>query len=757
MNDNTPALGRDPDHRRLPVAVTQRDRALARPAGTALSLEFGGQEPPAGGDDEINLLDYWRIILKRRWSILSVLLAVVTAVVAITLMSTPIYRATATAQIERAAMKVVDVEGLTPAESPGDRDFYQTQYELLRSRALAQRVISQHNLGSNPVFIAQGEPSPLGRLLGLLGSGDNGAPVGAESMQTAYINRLLDNLSIEPVRNSRLVRVHYDSPDPRFSAVVANALVEAFIATNLERRFDASSYAKTFLEDRLEQLKVRLEDSERQLVAFAQEEGIINVDDRQSLVSRTLGEVSTSLSQAEQDRIRAESRHGSAAMGNGEGIPEVLESPIIQTLKGTKAKLDAEYQEKLMVFQPGYPAMQRLRGQIDEVQRQIDREVANIRAAIASEYQSALRREEALRNRLDEMKTESLNLQGRSIQYNILKREVDTNRELYEGLLQRYKEIGVAGGVGTNNVTIVDRAEVPRSRFKPSLTLNLAVGLMLGLMLGVLLAFLLEHMDDTIKNPEDLERVLRLPVLGVIPKVKAAQARSELKDPRSAFAEAYRSVRTALQFASDHGVPRTLFVTSSVAGEGKSTTALTLAENFAQLGKRTLIIDADLRNPSLHKSLKMKNVMGLTNYLVGEAKPPQVLRQAGNDKLFCITSGPLPPNPAELLASPRMASILALAAEKFDQVIIDGPPVLGLADAPILANVADGTLLVVEAGSTRQGYAKGAVKRLHAARAALVGAMLSKFNSRQAGYYYGGYGDYYYYGSGNKAGLLTKA
>jgi polysaccharide biosynthesis transport protein len=754
MNDLTPDMGHDSD-RRLPV-VAPRGRALARPAATALSLDFARQEQ-AAGDDEINLLDYWRIILKRRWSILAVLVAVLTAVVAITLMTTPIYRATATAQIERTAMKVVDVEGLTPAESPGDRDFYQTQYELLRSRALAQRVISQLNLGSHPAFIAQGEPSPLGRLLGLLSTGNDSDPASTEATQTAHINRLLNHLSIEPVRNSRLVRVHYDSPDPRFSAIVVNAVVEAFIATNLERRFDASSYAKTFLEDRLEQLKVRLEDSERQLVAFAQRQGIVNVDERQSLVARTLGEVSSSLSQAEQDRIRAESRHRSAAVGNGGGIPEVLESPIIQTLKGTKAKLDAEYQEKLLVFQAGYPAMQRLRGQIDEVQRQIDREVANIRAAISSEYQSALRREEVLRERLEEMKTESLNLQGRSIQYNILKREVDTNRELYEGLLQRYKEIGVAGGVGTNNVTMVDRAEVPRGRFKPSLALNLAVGLMLGLMLGVLLAFLLEHIDDTIKTPDDLERALRVPVLGVIPKVRAANARLELKDPRSAFAEAYRSVRTALQFSSDSGVPRTLFVTSSVAGEGKSTSALTLAENFARLGKRTLIIDADLRNPSMHRALRLKNGIGLTNYLVGKAKPPQLLRQTGIDKLFCITCGPLPPNPAELLASPRMASLLALAAQKFDQVIIDGPPILGLADAPILANLADGTLLAVESASTRHGYARGAVKRLLAARAALIGTLLTKFDARHAGYQYGGYGDFYYYGGGGKAGLLTKA
>lgn len=750
MNKIAHNANQGPD-RRLPVPSAARTTALARPMQAPLSLDLGDGH---GGDDEINLLEYWRIILKRRWVVLAVVAAVVTATIALTLLTTPIYRATAVIQIDRGEMKVVDLEGVVPTESLGDRDFYQTQYELMRSRALALRVISQLNLAGNPAFTGQGPQSPLGKLTAML----RGNPGDAAETPTeaSLVGRFLAGLSIEPVRNSRLARIHFDSPDPRFSAIVSNAVAEAYIASNLERRFDASSYAKTFLEDRLDQLKVRLEESERELVAFAQREGIVSVDERQTLVSRNLGEISTALGQVQQERIRLESRHSVAASGNGEGIPEVLGSAIIQSLKGTLGTLRAEYQEKLLVYQPGYPSMQRLSEQMVEVQRQIDREVANIRTAIINEYQSALRREEVLLARLEEIKAESLDLQGRSIQYGILKREVDTNRELYDGLLQRYKEIGIAGGVGTNNVSIVDRAE-PGFRFKPSMTRNAALGLLAGLMIGVLLAFLLEHLDDTIKTPDDLERNLRLPVLGVIPKVKASNARTELKDPRSAFAEAYRSVRTALQFASDHGVPRTLFVTSPVAAEGKSTTALTLAENFAHLGKRTLLIDADLRNPSLHKALRMKNGVGLTNYLVGEAKPPQLLRQTGVDKLFCITSGPLPPNPAELLASPRMASILALAGQKFDQVIIDGPPVLGLADAPILANLADGTLLAVEAGSTRIGYAKGAVKRLVAARAALIGTVLTKFDARQAGYEYGGYGDYYYYGSGTKAGLLTRS
>ncbi|KFN46771.1 hypothetical protein N790_08115 [Arenimonas malthae CC-JY-1] len=727
-------------------------QALALSRQQALSLDLRAGEP-AADSDEINLLDYWRIIVKRRWTVLATLgIVVVTALVG-TLLMTPIYRASTTVQIERDTIKVVEVEGFTPTESPADRDFYQTQYELLKSRSLAQRVISQLNLANDPVYLEMSRPSPW---RALLGGGDDEeetlTAAEADSREDAKMSRMitgfLANLSIEPVRNSRLVRVHYDSPDPAYSQRVVNAVAEAYIAANLERRFDASSYAKTYLEDRLQQLKLKLEDSEKQLVEFAQREKIVDANDGSSLSTQSLGELNSAVAKAQDERIRAEARWRQAEAATGMGLASVLDSSIVQTLQETRAKLQAEYQDKLRVFKPAFPEMQQLKAQIDELDKQLGAEVANIKASIRAEYQAALAQEQLLKAQVGALKDEVLDLQSRSIQYNILKREVDTNRQQYDALLQRYKEIGIAGGVGTNNISIVDRAEVPTNKHKPRLALNLAVALLLGLFGGVLLAFVFEHLDDTLKSPEDVEKQMGLSVLGVIPMLKAPMTPAKaLEDPRSAFAEAYRSVRTALQFSTDTGVPRCLLVTSASPSEGKSTTALTLAKNFAQLGKRVLIIDGDLRNPSLHRSLDKPNDIGLSNYLAGAAKATEVIHATDSPHLMFMPTGPLPPNPAELLMGPKMLSLISIASEKFDQVIIDGPPVMGLADAPILANMASGTLLVVEAGETRISLARNALKRLYAARAHVIGALLTKFSAKHAGYAYG-YGGYNYYSYG---------
>lgn len=748
-----------PDHGLRPAHPPEPGRAVGQPRPHGLSTELRHAEA-AADEDEIDLLDYWRVIVKRKWTVLGTLALVFTTALVATLLTTPIYRATSVLQIERDTVRVVQVEGLTPVESPGDKDFYQTQYELLRSRGLAQRVVGQLDLANNAVFQRMTTPSPLGQLIGTaLASLPGQTPAEPltgervlEAADSGRVSAFLDFLTIEPVRNSRLVNINFDSPDAAFSARVVNALAEAFIAANLERRFDASSYAKTYLEDRLQQLKQRLEDSESQLVGFAREEGIVNIDDRESLVGRNLAEMNAALSKVQDERIRAEAKWRQTQATTSMGLPDVLASKLIQELQAKRAELAAEYQDKLRVFKPGYPLLNQIRGQLDELDRQIRTEVDNVKAAIAAEYQTASSQERLLRSRVDELRTEVLDLQQRSVRYNILKREVDTNRELYDGLLQRYREIGIAGGVGTNNISVVDRAEVPNGKFKPRLTLNLALGLLLGLFGGVLLAFLFEYLDDSIKSPEDVEKLLALAVLGVIPKLRSGNPEQALADPRSAFAEAYRSLRTALQFSTEQGVPKSLLVTSSVPTEGKTTTALTLARNFAQLGRSVLLIDTDLRNPSLHKALGADNSVGLSNYLAGAAAVGDILRPADQPLLTIVTSGPLPPNPAELLAGPKLLSLLTLAAERYDQIILDGPPVMGLADAPVVANITAGTLLVVEAGSTRLGQAKAATKRLHASRARIVGVLLTKFHARQAGYGYGyGYGSYGYYAYGGPA------
>jgi capsular exopolysaccharide synthesis family protein len=753
VDDQLPvgANGEDP---RLPIRRSPEQGMLTlRPAGMALDLF----EEPKKDEDEIDLLAYWQILQKRRWLVLGVLASILALTLLVTLLTPPVYRATTTLQIDREAAQIVQVEGMEAPEAANSGDFYQTQYELLQSRALAERTVDTLKLADSGTVRNLAKHSWFSRFVQALRPRTNEeAAAGAEQARTQALGEAVavvqDGLTVDPVRNSRLVKVSFDSGNPVFSARVVNAMAEGFIAQQLERKFDASSYAKKYLEDRLRQLKTKLEESERQLVSFAQKEHIVNVgvgDGEQSLVSQNLSELNTQLADAQAQRIRAEARWREASASSGAALPaDMLQNSIIRTLQQQRAELQGQYQQKLQVFKPDYPEMKQLEGQIAELDKQISGELRNIRASVRSEYTAAQGQENLLLSKIDALRNQTLDVDNRSIQYNILKREVDTNRQLYDALLQRYKEVGIASGVGTNNVSIVDRALPPNSRFKPNLPLNLAIGLLLGAMLGVLSAFVLEFMDQTLKTPQDVEQRLRLSVLGIIPRLKKQEVPAQaLRDLRSAFSEAYRSVRTALQFSTDSGVPRVLLVTSAGPSEGKSTTAWSLARNFAQLGKRTLLIDGDLRNPSLHKVAEVRGEIGLSNLLSGAANINEAVQDTDDPRLKIVLAGPLPPNPAELLAGSKLISLLTVAAESYDQVVIDGPPVLGLADAPILANASAGTLLVVEAGRTRIQAAQMAVKRLLVARARIIGVVLSKYTAQHhgAGYGYGSYG-YYAYG-----------
>ena len=749
------------------------DRRAALPAYRAgvpargmpsLSLEMQEERH----DDEINLLAYWHILLKRKWLVLSVVIGVVALTLLKTLTTTPIYRATAVLQIEKEGMQVVQMGGVQPGDFGGwDPEFLQTQYELLQSRSLAERVANELDLNRESLGRLY-QPGWFGRMLALLrpksSKEDAEKQVASVSSQDAKdelraaASVISGGLSVDPVRDSRLVSINYDSPSPEFSAKVANAVAEGFIAAGLERRFGATSYAKTYLEDQLKLTKAKLEESERKLVEFAQKENLVNTGENgQSLATQNLTQLNAALAAAQDQRIRAQARWRQASSGP---MPaDMIGNSNIRTLQQQKAQLQSTYQQKLQTFKPDYPEMLQLKGQIDELGRQIAQEAGSVRASVKAEYDAASAQERMLMGQIAALRSEALSVDSRSINYNILKREADTNRQLYDSLLQRYKEVGVAGDVRANNISIIDRAEVPGGRFKPNLVLNLAIGLLLGGMLGVLAALLLEFLDDTLKTPDDIEQKLKLPVLGVIPKLGPKESVVAMAaDSRSAFSEAYRSVRTALQFSTDHGVPKTLLITSAGPGEGKSTAAVLLARNFAQLGKRVLLIEADLRSPSLHRVLGLRGKdVGLSNLLSGACSAADATLATDDERLSVILAGPLPPNPAELLAGSKMVSLLTVAAERYDQVIVDSPPVLGLADAPILANAMDGTLMVVNSAKTKINAAQAALKRLLHARARVVGALLSKYDARAAGYGYGygyKYESYYAYGGNPR---LTKS
>lgn len=746
----------------LPTPIGPRNQQLAPldPRMHALSTLVRGAD--ASEEADFDLLKYWHVIVKRKWTVLSMFVIVLLTGIMMTMLQTPMYRATATIQIERDNIRVVSVPGVEPLDSAFDYEFYETQFQLLRSRSMAEKVAAGLD-PEDPVFAVMGAPSPLGKLFKMVMGFDRnqGGTLDPEAKRRQLVSLVRSGLSVEPVKGSRLVRIHFDSPDAALSAKIANTVAESFIESNMDRRVDNSAYARKFLEDRLEQVKLKLQDSEKALAEYAQREQIINIEGRETLMSGDLAALNSALTSARQERIDAEAR-----LRQGGGIaayshPLMLENPGIQALRSTRGKLEAEYQEKLLIYKPGYPLMVQLKSQVEQIDKQLEAEVTLIKSGLQAAYNAARDKEQMLQEQVDKVAKTVLELQGRTTNMTLLQREVETNSQLYDALLQRYKEIGITANVDANNVSIVDSALKPGGPFSPDVMRSVLLAAASGLVIGVLLAFLFEYLDDTLKRPDEIEKLLGIGVLGVIPKLDGISPEDASLDQRSAFSEAYRSVRTSLQFSTEAGVPRCLLVTSASAGEGKTTTALTLARNLAQLGRRVLLIDGDLRNPSLHRVLGCDNAIGLSNFLAGGIKPAAAIKPTKTLRLTFIPSGPLPPNPAELLAGPKMVSLLSLAAEKFDQVIIDGPPIMGLADSPILANLSSGTLLVVESGGTRVATAKEALKRLIGARAHVVGALITKFDARSAGYGYGYGGDYggyqyYAYGGGGSQPRLGK-
>lgn len=735
----------EPDHQ-LVLAEMQKKLQRYEEAMTTMSAE---QED----EDVIDLREYWNVLVRRKWTVIITVFLLLVGTVIATSMMTPMYRATTVMQIERSDGKVLQYKGVEAEEGRYSQDFYQTQYELLKSRALAARVIDQLGLQDSGDFQADEDPGVIAGMIGGLKQGisamlskakdKDAQSAESEALPPDLESAFLASLSVKPVRNSRLVQLSYESPDPKEAALIINTLASSFVDMTLERRFDASTYAKGFLEERIKQVRADLEDSEAALATYNQERGIINQNDKLGILMDKLKEMNNTLVRVESSRIEEESKFQEMIKATDASMAQILDSPVVQALKERKTNLRTEYQELLKIYKPAYPKMVQLENQIKQVDEDIGKEVANIRSAIKIKYQAKLREEAKLTESIAATRTEIMSLQQRTTDSQTLTREVDTNRELYDGLLQRMKEVGVAAGITTNNISIIDRARVPTTKFKPSMRKNLLMAIMLGLFGGVLLAFLFESLDDSIKSSADLERIVNKPIFGVIPLVSSKEASEydsvslyAYRSPTSAFAEAYRSMRTALMFSTSEGAPRVMHFTSVNAGEGKTTSATSMAVNFTQTGGNVLLIDADLRNPNLHKVFDLPNHAGLTNYLAGEMKPAEVARKTEVERLYVIPSGPVPPNPAELLSGARMLDLVSLSNKRFDYVIIDGPPVLGLADALILADIAQATLLVVSANDTRKAAVEAGLKRLQHSRANVLGMVLTRYQMNKAGYGY---------------------
>lgn len=694
--------------------------ALGQPAASA--LEQGGLTRTFNPTEIFRVLNKWKLLILAV-SIVGPLIAL-----GLSLATTPMFETSSQIQINQEDPVVVPGAQSAKPFLINGQEFLATQVGLLGSRALAQRVVDAKRLANDPAYAGQGS--------------------GAAQRRDQATERLRSQARIEPMRESRLVNIIIRSPDPAMAAALADSYAEQFIASNLDRDFEATSYARKFLEDRINSTRIKLEDTERELVNYAARQGIVELGGAggdqgakaASLEASTLIELNSELAKARSDRITAEQRYRRSA--GGSATTESVNNPVLQDLTGKRASAQAEYQEKLAIFLPGLPAMVALKERINTLEREIALARGNVGSAARLDYGSAVARERELQSRVDGMKGKVLDLRSRSIQYTILQREVDTNRALYDALLQKYKEVGVSGGVGSNKVSIVDRARVPRKPVSPRVAVNVMLGLLAGLLLGLGGAFLLEFIDDTIKMPDDVRSKLRMTLLGIMPTVEdAVEFKDEIADPKSDLIEAAHSLRTSLQFATGHGMPRSLLVTSSRPGEGKSSVTLALATSLARLGKRVLIIDADMRKPTFYVgSASRKDTPGLSNVLSADVVLSAVTHRSVVEHLSIVSAGPTVPNPAALLSEGGFAKMLETASADFDHVIVDGPPVMGLADAPLMGSATEGAVIVVEASSAHRSAILASVARLVSANTRVLGVVLNKFESRR-----NGYGDTYSY------------
>lgn len=735
----------------------EKDRALDKPRQYDLTSQQPVYYSSGTPEEEVHLRDYLNIILRRKWVVLTFLIAIVTTVTIGTFLKKPLYKSAITVKIEKENPNILafkDVVGLERTEE----DYYQTQYKVLKSRNLAKRVIRTLNLAVHPEFSVPEEEKENSLASRELLAQDS--PLEDVSISSQLIDRFLDRIDVVPLQKSRLVNVSFVSYDPQLSARAADAIGEAFIDLNIESKFEATHQARAWLEKQLEVMKAKVEQAEEKLNEYAAKNQIIFLEktddkgkgtDSESIVSKKLSELSTEMTAATAERISREALYREIHSGEQDSSSVVMNNPLIMELKKSYAALEAEYNELLKTYKPDYPKMVRLKEHATQVKKKIDQETKKVVASVRKDYEVAVKRENQLKATLDSQKKEALDLNQRAIQYQILKREADTNKELYNGLLQRLKETGVSASLTASNIQVLDNAEVPKDPFKPNKTLNIFLSLIVGLFGGIGLAFFTEYLDRSIKTPEDIEKKVSLPPLGLVPHYPGSKESLPVEyishsDGRSPIAEAYRSIRTFILLSTGGKPPRILMVTSPERSAGKTTTSINTAISLTKSDVKVVLIDADMRKPRLHRVFELENTKGLSTFLSGNAEFDDGLIQPTTiDNLDIIAAGPVPPNPAELLTSYRFQDLLHGLYPLYNFIVIDTPPVLGIADPLIISSRTDGVIMVVRSGQTSKEAVHEAKRLLLSVNAKILGVVLNSVDQGAMRYsYYYNYYKYYY-------------
>lgn len=723
--------------------------------------------------EEKHVFDYLRVVYRRRWIALPVFLVVFVVGAVNAFRETPVYQARAQLLIQKDAPSVARLDQVFQAENSWyDSDFYQTQLRILQSRSLARRVIDDLHLWSAKKLGNGPEPKASISLSALFWRATSGvidlvqkpfatqpppAPVAVEQTpaegetagQSARIDEFLGGLSVVPVRNSQIVEIRYASSDPVFAAQGANGAAKAYIQQTMEFKFSASKDAADWLSERLAEQRKAVEATESALQAYKEKNGGVSITDGASnIVVQRLTELNSALTKAKTERINKEAAYNqlkaAEAAGTLDSFPTILANEYVQKLRMDLSDLQRQQAQLADRYGERHAEVIKNRTAIQGAEAKLRSELSKIVESVHSEYQAALSQEQSLQSALDGQKTEALSLNRKGIEYGVLQREADSNRQIYESLMQRTKETGITSESRTTNVRVVDSAVTPREPVSPNVSHELTVSLGMSLFFAVAVAFGLEYLDNRIKTPQEVKAHLGVPFLGMVPSVGKDEKSSG--DPLLSravpanFAEAFKSIRTNVLFSSAEDGMRSIVVTSSGPGEGKSIVSSNIAVALAQAGQRVLLIDGDMRRPRVHEIFGIEQEPGLSNVLTDVSKPADAIRRCPTvHGLWLLSSGHIPPNPAELLGSHRFRDFMGSLETHFDWVVIDSPPVLVVTDSSIVGNQASGVVFVVGSDKTSRQAARAAVEQLDAANARIIGSVLNRVNLARHQYYYSAY------------------
>lgn len=697
-----------------------------------------GDYRPVGGFSAVAIL---AAIYRSRFWVAGIIVGMLLIGIIFTLLTTPIYEASATVQADQDNERILASESQDTVASVMDaKRFLQTQLDILRSESLSNLVAEELNLyrNSEKFFESMNEDLDLETSTFLSKE---------EATRERVLELLDDNLQVRLPADSRIVTISFRSPDAAFASRVANSYANNFIRNNLQRKFDSSSYAREFLRQQLDEARGRLEISEREQLAYARRTRLIDTSNAadvtgvrsapKSLTAATLVQLNQSHATAVADRLKAQKKWEVANSGSIRNVPEVLQNETIQRLLQGKALLQAEMREQRERRKEDYPAVRQKQAQLDEIDSQINALANNIRQSLRQDYNSALALEKGIQAQLASLKDETLEEQSRAVQLGILDRTTQTDRELYDLLLKRYNELNAEAGMKANNILLVDRARTPSEPVTPNIPLNIILSLLAGLALSGLFVFGREQLFDTLRTPDQVRDRLDLPVVGVVPEVKeGAESTDLLRNPKSEVSEAFSSLRAALMLASSHGLPRSIQFTSTRASEGKSFTTIATGIGLARIGKRVIVLDVDLRRPNQHRLNKLKNDHGASDLLTQNMTIEQVVHREVYPGVDMITGGPIPPNPTELLTSDSLSELVRDLEGRYDVVLLDSAPLLGLADAVLLGTTSEATVLVIHSAANQTATVRNALNRLRAGGAKVIGAVLNRFDAKQAGYSY---------------------